>query len=231
MVLLSIIAVPPSNVRIPSRPLEIVNRFIVIPVPLTSMVARVASGPSITAVPWPSRVILWTSSGITRFSLQTPLTRRVSPGFSSWRASPMVFSLPHVSLCGSAFPTDGRSQRNAMSIATNPLIALIFSITNSPPSLAQIALCLPRVVGGGSRGVLQRGSQPNIQGWARQKWVEISAKNLLTVLDLLGELLGLSLVDRIVRKPDRKLLNGLEFISGGLVLPHTHKSPGQFQMV
>jgi len=67
-----------------------VNPRIVMPVPVTVTVF-VLDPPLMVAVPCPSRVIRRTSSPISRFSLQVPLTQRVSPGFSLFTASAIVF--------------------------------------------------------------------------------------------------------------------------------------------
>lgn len=91
ILLFSIIAVPPTVTEFPCPPPVTVKRFIVIPVPLISTVFKAVFGPLIVAVlPYPSRVILWTSSGITTFSLQMPLTIRASPGIRSLSLPPMV---------------------------------------------------------------------------------------------------------------------------------------------
>ena len=80
----SLILVPPSAVREAAfEALE--NR-----VPLTVMVAFVASGPLIVAAPWPSMITSTTCSVISTFSTHAPLTKRVSPWLSLSTAAVMV---------------------------------------------------------------------------------------------------------------------------------------------
>ncbi len=71
-----------------------------------------------------------------------------------------------------------------------------------------------------------------IQGWEVDKERNLAEMEgrvaLLTILDLLQELLGLPFIGGIVGKLERKLLGCLESASGKLPIAHGHIGFGQF---